>query len=115
MSKMKKEYHKGEVIISHFPFSNLKSSIKRPAVVIANLKGEDLILCQITSKSHISDPYQINLGINDFSEVGLKRESFIKPSIIFTIRKSLILYYAGKVSEKKIKEVEEKICEIICG
>ena len=100
---MKKEYHKGEVIISHFPFSNLKSSIKRPAVVIANLKGEDLI------------PYQINLGINDFSEGGLKRESFIKPSIIFTIRKSLILYYAGKVSEKKIKEVEEKICEIICG
>jgi len=55
------------------------------------------------------------LGINDFSEGGLKRESFIKPSIIFTIRKSLILYYAGKVSEKKIKEVEEKICEIICG
>ena len=103
---------KGDVVITPFPFSDLSSSIKRPALVVANLKGEDLILCQITSKKH-PDPYQISLAIKDFSEKGLKIDSFIKPSILFTLRSSIILYRAGKLKLNKIKEVENKICEII--
>ena len=39
--------------------------------------------------------------------------SFIKPSILFTLRKEIILYKAGKIDKKKIKDVEDKICEII--
>ncbi len=80
---------KGEVVVTPFPFSDLKSSIKRPALIVANLKGEDIILCQITSKNH-PDPYQIFLNQNDFSNGGLKINSFIKPSILFTLRNSII-------------------------
>jgi mRNA interferase MazF len=103
---------KGDVVVTPFPFSDLKSSIKRPALVVANLKGEDIILCQITSKDH-PDPYQILLNQNDFSNGGLKINSFIKPSILFTLRDSIILYKAGKINKNKIKEVEDKICNII--
>ena len=107
------EICKGDVVVTPFPFSDLTSSIKRPALVIAKLKGEDLILCQITSKEHISDPYQIQLNPKDFSQGGLKINSFIKPSILFTLRKSIILYTLGRVNKKKIGEVENNLCKII--
>ncbi len=103
---------KGDIVVTPFPFSDLKSSIKRPALIVANLRGDDLILCQITSKKH-PDPYQIMLNQKDFSDGSLNITSFIKPSILFTLRKSIILYKAGKINKNKIKEVEDKICNII--
>jgi len=99
------KFVKGDVVVMPFPFSDLKSLIKRPALVVANLKGEDLILCQITSKKHL-DIYQLELNKNDFSIGKLNVNSFIKPSILFTLRNSIILYKAGRITK-------DKICEII--
>ncbi len=107
------EFVKGEIVVTPFPFSDLTSLIKRPALVIAKLKGNDLILCQITSKEHLSDPYQISLNSTDLTKGNLNIDSFIKPSILFTLRKSIIGYSVGKISKEKIKEVEDKICEIV--
>ena len=45
---------KGDVVVVPFPFSDLSQSKRRPALVITELTGDDLILCQITSQS-ISD------------------------------------------------------------
>lgn len=104
---------KGDIVVTPFPFSDLKSNIRRPALVISNLKGDDVILCQITSRSHSEDPYQISISDKELKEGKLKISSFIKPSIIFTLRKSVILYKLGKLQKIKIKEVEDKICEII--
>ena len=73
-----------------------------------------MILCQITSKKH-PDPYQILLSKKDFSDGNLNIDSFIKPSILFTLRNSIILYKAGKINKNKIREVEDKICNIIRG
>jgi len=103
---------KGDVVITPFPFSDLRSLVRRPALIVANLKGDDLILCQITSKRH-HDPYQILLDKKDFSDGNLSVSSFIKPSILFTLRNSIILYRVGKINRNKIKEVEDKICNII--
>lgn len=107
------EFVKGDIIVAPFPFSDLTSSIKRPALVIANLKGEDVILCQITSKEHLEDPYQIPITDKDILKGSLKIKSFIKPSIIFTVRRSILLYKIGRLSKNKIIEVENKICDII--
>jgi len=45
---------KGDII----PFSDLTYSKRRPALVISALEGDDLILCQITSKT-VKDKYAI--------------------------------------------------------
>ena len=109
---MDKSYTKGDVVVTPFPFSDLKSSIKRPALVVANLKGDDLILCQITSKNH-PDTYQCLLKQKDFSQGNLSINSYIKLSILFTLRSSIILYKIGRVNKTKVKEVEDNICDII--
>jgi len=42
---------KGDVVVMPFPYSDLSATKKRPALVIAVLDGDDVILCQITSQS----------------------------------------------------------------
>ncbi len=49
---------KGDIIVVPFPFSDLTQVKHRPALVIASLTGNDLILCQITSQN-VTDIYAI--------------------------------------------------------
>jgi mRNA interferase MazF len=44
------KFVKGDIVVIPFPFSDLSGSKKRPALVLANLQGDDIILCQITSR-----------------------------------------------------------------
>lgn len=41
----------GEVVVLPFPQTDLQAGKRRPALVVADLTGDDLILCQITSRS----------------------------------------------------------------
>ena len=41
----------GEVVVVPFPFSDLTQTKRRPALVLADLDGDDLILCMITSRA----------------------------------------------------------------
>ena len=63
---------KGDIVVVPFPFPflDLSNAKRRPALVIANLTGNDLILCQITSKN-ITDIYAITITNNDFVTGGL--------------------------------------------
>ncbi|MBU0760214.1 MAG: type II toxin-antitoxin system PemK/MazF family toxin, partial [Nanoarchaeota archaeon] len=108
---MKQIYVKGDVVVLEFPYTDLSKTKKRPSLIVANLRGDNLILCQITGQSR-PDPDLINLKKDDFQTGGLQRESFIMPSFVFTIHQSKINYAAGKIKQEKIKEVEKKLCEI---
>jgi len=68
----------GEVVVFSFPQTNLQGGKRRPALVVADLKGDDLILCQITSQAR-SDGYSIPLTAADFERGRLVRDSFIRP------------------------------------
>jgi mRNA interferase MazF len=65
---------KGNVVVVPFPCSDLSQAKHRPALVITNLRGKDLILCQITSQN-IKDDYAINFSNNDFHSGGLNQNS----------------------------------------
>jgi mRNA interferase MazF len=39
----------GEVVVLPFPQTDLQAGKRRPVLVVADLTGDDLILCQITS------------------------------------------------------------------
>lgn len=95
-----------------FPFSDLSEIKKRPAFVVNKLKGDDVILCQITSQT-IKDKYSISLRKTDFATGNLSTNSNIRPNRIFTADKNIILYKVGKIKENKTKEVIQKIIEII--
>lgn len=51
---------KGDVVVLPFPFSDLSVTNRRPALVVASLPGDDVILCQITSRD-VANPNAISL------------------------------------------------------
>ena len=98
---------KGDVVVP-FPFTGLSSWKKRPAVIAAKLGGDDVVLCQITSKER-NGSYSIALTGSDFRQGELNLASIIRPNRIFTAAKSLIFYKAGNLTDRKTREIEEKI------
>ena len=56
---------------------SISSSRKRPAVVVANLTGDDLILAQITSAFVRSDEYAVSLEAKDFQQGRLSVSSLV--------------------------------------
>ena len=105
------KFVKGDVVVLPFPFSDLSGSRKRPALVVANLTGDDIILCQITSEARVDD-YSIVLTNDEFKEGSLQQISMIRPNKFFTADRSIIAYKVGPLKEKKMKKVEEKIIKI---
>ena len=106
------KFVKGDVVIIPFPFTDLSGSKKRPAFVVADLSGDDIIVCQITSKFK-SDSLALSLGADDFSSGGLPVDSFIRPNKIFTADKNCVLSVAGHLGENKIRDTLNAIIAVI--
>ena len=103
---------KGDVVVLPFPFSDLSGAKRRPALVVADWGGEDVMLCQITSRSR-SDGFEVPLYNSDFERGGLPVASNIRPNKIFTADVSTIVSVAGHVSDAKYGEVAETITRLI--
>ena len=56
---------KGDIVVLEFPYTDLSKTKKRPSLIVANLRGDNLILCQITGQPR-PDPDLINLKREDF-------------------------------------------------
>jgi mRNA-degrading endonuclease toxin of MazEF toxin-antitoxin module len=101
----------GEVVVLPFPQTNLQSGKRRPAVVVADLPGDDLVLCQITRRDRF-DGFSVPLVLADFERGRLAVDSFIRCSRLFTVEQSVILYVAGKIKDAKLQEVKAKIRQL---
>jgi len=103
---------KGDVVVLNFPFSDLSQTKRRPALVLAALQGDDLILCQITSQAR-EDGYSVRLEGSDFVNGGLNQSSRIRPNRLFTADSGIVLYRAGQVSPDKLNETIAKLIAIL--
>lgn len=106
------KFVKADVVVIPFPFSDLTQAKRRPALVIARLEGDDLILCQITSQT-VKDKYAIQINDDDFEAGGLKQPSNVRPNRIFTADSHLVLYRVGNLKQEKLHQVIEKVVDIL--
>ena len=98
------EFVKGDVVVIAFPFSDLSSSKRRPALVIAEASENELILSQITSRS-FCDSHSVEINTDDFENGGLRISSNIRVNKLFTAEAGIIIYKAGSLKPEKTKEV----------
>jgi mRNA interferase MazF len=103
---------RGDVVVVPFPFSDLTVAKRRPALVVAELDGDDLILCQITSRP-LADRYAVPLDDGDFSDGSLRLPSNIRPNRLFTADRHIVLYRVGGLSRPKLTEVVDRIVTIV--
>ncbi|MFN4145514.1 MAG: type II toxin-antitoxin system PemK/MazF family toxin [Runella sp.] len=103
---------KGDIVVLPFPFSDLSASKRRPALVLVDLEGDDIILCQITSKN-TKDSYAITLDNSDLVNGFLSQISNVRPNRLFTADKKIIAYTLGRIAHNKFKQVADAINEMI--
>lgn len=102
----------GDVVVLPFPQTDLQAGKRRPALVVADLTGDDFILCQITTQSRRNDSYSIQLTSTDFEHGRLNVDSFIRTNRLFTVEQSVVLYSAAKVKTSKLCEVRARIRDL---
>ena len=103
---------RGDVVVVPFPFSDLTRAKRRPALVLATLSGDDVILCQITSQS-VRDTYAILLQDANFEQGGLRQTSNVRPNRLFTADQRIILYRIGTIKQEKQAAIIDAVVAIL--
>jgi mRNA interferase MazF len=102
-------YKPGTVVLVNFPFTDLKSSKVRPALVLTS-KGDDVVILGIFSKvtEEIRESWiRIDDVSPDFHLTGLKKTSIIKTEKIAVIHRSLIRKELGHLPSELIQRVKK--------
>jgi mRNA interferase MazF len=108
------EFVRGNVVVIPFPFSDLSGNKRRPAFVVANVTGDDLIVCQITSR-HQYDSFAVPVTAVDFTSGALPVDRFIRPNKLFTACKRIIHSTAGRLSGAKTAKALSAVVAVIIG
>jgi mRNA interferase MazF len=103
---------KADVVVIPFPFSNLSESKRRPALVLADLPGNDILLCQITSQVS-NKQLELSLEAKDFISGSLPVNSYIRPTRIFTADKNIIVRKTGTVSSDLMDKVIDGLVSVL--
>lgn len=101
----------GDVVLIDFPYSDLTTFKKRPALVIGMAEFDNVILCQITS-SPFSSKIAIRVEINDLHTGTLPVTSYIRPDKIFTADTSIVYKRLATLSLVKYKDVKKALMHI---
>jgi mRNA interferase MazF len=95
VTKSMTTYQPGEILLVAFPDSSGSLDKQRPAMVIADVGDEDVVLARITTQLYSSD---FDLLLNDWKVEGLLAPSVVRLHKIATLEKRLVKQRLGKVT-----------------
>lgn len=100
-------YSKSEIVLVHYPFSNLSGSKVRPAIVVNSSHiSQDIIVVPLTSKTS-----QLLAGefiLADWNKAGLNVPSAVKRGL-YTLQQNLVAKSIGKLSDADTGSLESSL------
>ena len=100
---------RGSVVLAIYPFTDLSSAKRRPALVVSatGRPGRDCILAFITSRTGRIEATDLILDPTDEDVVatGLRVVSVVRCGKLMTLDRSLLTGRLGRVSERLLAEV----------
>ncbi len=102
--------HKGDVILIPFPFTDLKGSKLRPAIVLIET-DYDLTVSFITTQLKWEEVTDIEILPSE--QNGIKKTSLIRLSKIATIDKSLAIGKLGELKRSEMIELNKKLKRLL--
>ena len=101
-------YRRGDIVLVSFPFTDLTSTKRRPALVISpdvfNRLNGDLVLVAITSQLS-PVPFSVPVLPADCEGGALPKESIVKVTKMFTLSSALIAKRLCRVSGQKQNQI----------
>jgi mRNA interferase MazF len=105
---------RGVIVLTPFPFADLSSVKKRPALVVSSSHraGNEIILAFIgTYKGHRlrADDLLLHNGAIAFVQSGLKVDSFVRLGKLLTVIDTILLGEIGQLPDELMLEIDEKL------
>lgn len=104
-------YKRGDIVLVSFPFTDLSSSKRRPALVVSpdsfNETTPDLVLAAITSQ--IAEDTTLTIVESDCVDGALPKTSALKPTKLFTIHSTLVRRKVCALRREKLEAVLEDL------
>jgi mRNA interferase MazF len=108
-------YEFGDVVLVPFPFTDQRTTKRRPAVVVRSERYHqerpDLIILAVTSQV-LAEPALGEAAIAKWKEAGLLKPSVLKP-LLATIEKGLVLRRLGRLDEEDRRALQGVLGEIV--
>ncbi len=102
----------GDIVLVHFPFSDLSQQKLRPALVLAGVNKGDCILCQITSQPY-HDQRAIQLEQSSFTHGHLIKTSYVRPAKLFTANTGIVERVVAHLKPEIRQDVVRHIVELL--
>ena len=100
-------YRRGDIVLVSFPFTDLSSSKRRPALVVSpdsfNQTMQDLVLAAVTTQSAEDGTFSIDQ--KDCIDGTLPKISVVKPAKLFTIHSTLVFKKICALRPEKLEAV----------
>lgn len=100
-------YKRGDIVLVPFPFTDLSSSKRRPALVISpdafNDQMADLVVAAITSQ--LTNDHAVTIEPTDCVDGVLPKVSVVKLAKVFTIHSTLVIKKLCALREEKLADV----------
>jgi mRNA interferase MazF len=104
------------IVLLPFPYTDLSSAKKRPALIISNNRfndtSEDVVCCLITSNPAVT-PHSIIISASDMECGFLEFNSRIKPYRLFTVSRKIIYKTLGLIKKEKYSLVRTEINNLL--
>ena len=109
-------FKKWDIILVPFPFTNLKSIKKRPALIVSPNEynqGMDVVIAFVTSKMNLS-ARPGDYKIRKWKESGLPKPSILRMKFA-TLDKNIIIRKIGRLGEKDRQDFSEMLVGFFRG
>ena len=104
-----------EIVLIHYPFSDLEGKKVRPAIIVSNddfnRNSDDCVAIPVTTVIK-EEPYSIFLNQSDLVRGRLLKPSRIRADKIFTLEKSLIVMKIGLVNDVIFDKIKKELNSI---
>ena len=106
----------GDIVLLSFPFSDLKSTKVRPAIVLSNNKynkaSQNIIAVPITSNLKVGQ-FDILIKNKDLEKGKLIVDSKIKTDKIFSVEKRFIQKNLGSINKQTFAKLKTNVLDIL--
>lgn len=105
-----------DIVLLNFPFSNLKQSKVKPAVILSNdkhnKKSDDIVVVPLTSNLQQTD-YDMLITNKHLEKGNLIVDSRIKIDRIFSVDKKLVKMNIGKINKQTFSKIKTVLSGLV--
>ncbi|MBB6669992.1 type II toxin-antitoxin system PemK/MazF family toxin [Cohnella nanjingensis] len=109
-------YKQGDIVLIHFPFSDLSATKQRPVLILSNTtynkSQSDLVVAAITSNL-TSKTYTIQITADDLDEGQLRVTSAVRADKIYTFSNQIVLKKFGHLKPSIFTNVKLQLTHLL--